>query len=180
MKFGIYAELQNPEQNKKPHVQVNQEIIEQIEHADKRGFSTFSTLEHQWFEEFSLSANPMALYAVAAQSAKNIRFRTCSHVLPLRNLMVFAGQAAVTDILTGGRFEFAIGRGHAWAFPNASIPLEKSRGRFVESLGIIEKAFEEEVFSYHGEYYVDNVRVVPRPTKNRKFIQVKQVIITMN
>lgn len=37
MKFGIYAELQNPEQNKKPHAQVYQEILEQIEQADKRG-----------------------------------------------------------------------------------------------------------------------------------------------
>lgn len=166
MNFGIYVEMQNPEQYKKPHAQVYREILEQIEHADKRGFSTFNTLEHHWFEEFSISANPMALYSAAAQHTSNIRFRTCSHVLPLHNPMVFAGQAAVTDILTGGRFEFAVGRGHAWVFPKASIPLEESRGRFVESLEIIEKALEEEVFSYHGKYYdVENVRVVPRPTK---------------
>ncbi|WP_240375971.1 LLM class flavin-dependent oxidoreductase [Bacillus piscicola] len=166
MNFGIYAELQNPERNKKTHAQVYQEILEQIEHADKRGFSTFNTLEHHWFEEFSISANPMALYAAAAQRTENIRFRTCSHVLPLHNPMVLAGQVAVTDILTGGRLELAVGRGHAWVFPKASIPLEESRGRFLESLEILEKALEEESFSYNGEYFnVDNVRVVPRPMK---------------
>jgi alkanesulfonate monooxygenase SsuD/methylene tetrahydromethanopterin reductase-like flavin-dependent oxidoreductase (luciferase family) len=171
MKFGIYAEMQNPEQFKKPHAQVYKETLEQIEHADKRGFNSFSTLEHHWFEEFSISANPMALYAAAAQRTKDIRFRTCSHVLPLHNPMVFAGQVAVTDILTEGRFEFAIGRGHAWVFPKASIPLEESRGRFVESLEVLEKAFEEEVFSYHGKYYnVDNVRIVPRPTRKPKIL----------
>lgn len=169
MKFGIYVEMQNPEQYKKSHELVYQEVLEQIEHADKRGFSTFNTLEHHWFEEFSLSANPMALYAAAAQRTQDIRFRTCSHVLPLHNPMVFAGQAAVTQILTNNRFEFAVGRGHAWAFPKASIPLEESRGRFVESLEIIEKAFEEENFSYHGKYYnVDNVKVIPRPTQKPK------------
>ncbi|WP_026701963.1 LLM class flavin-dependent oxidoreductase [Salibacterium aidingense] len=166
MNFGIYVEMQNPPQRRKDHSQIYQETLEQIENADKRGFSTFNTLEHHWFEEFSISSHPMALYAAAAQRTDNIRFRTCSHVLPLHNPMVFAGQAAATDILTGGRFEFAVGRGHAWVFPKASIPLEESRGRFVESLEIIEKAMEEEVFSYSGKYYaVDNVSVVPRPTK---------------
>ncbi|WP_221563111.1 LLM class flavin-dependent oxidoreductase [Alkalihalobacillus sp. TS-13] len=166
MNFGIYVEMQNPEQNNKPHAQVYQEIMEQIEHADKRGFSTFNTLEHHWFEEFSISANPMALYAAAAQRTKDIRFRTCSHVLPLHNPMVFAGQVAVTDILTEGRFEFAVGRGHAWVFPKASIPLEESRERFIESLEILEKALEEKEFSYQGKHFnVQNVKVVPRPTK---------------
>ncbi|WP_408010128.1 LLM class flavin-dependent oxidoreductase [Pseudalkalibacillus sp. A8] len=166
MNFGIYVEMQNPEQNNKPHAQVYQEIMEQIEHADKRGFSTFNTLEHHWFEEFSISANPMALYAAAAQRTRDIRFRTCSHVLPLHNPMVFAGQVAVTDILTEGRFEFAVGRGHAWVFPKASIPLEESRERFIESLEILEKALEEKEFSYQGKHFnVQNVKVVPRPTK---------------
>lgn len=164
MKFGIYAELQNPKKYHKSHEQVYREILEQIEHADKLGYSTFNTLEHHWFEEFSISTNPMALYAASAQNTKNIRYRTCSHVLPLHNPMVFAGQVATTDILTGGRFEFAIGRGHSWVFPKASIPLEESRGRFNECLEILELALTEETFSYHGKYYdVNNVSIVPRP-----------------
>ncbi len=164
MKFGIYAEMQNPAKYRKPHAQVYREIMEQIEHADKAGFSTFSTLEHHWFEEFSISANPLALYAAAAQRTKNIRFRTCSHVLPIQNPMVFAGQLAVADILTGGRIETSFGRGHAWVFPKASIPLEESRGRFMEALDILELAWANDSFSYHGQYYdVDNVRIVPQP-----------------
>lgn len=164
MKFGIYVEMQNPKDYWKPHDQVYREVLEQIEHADKRGFSTFNTLEHHWFEEFSISTNPMALFAAAAQRTKNIRFRTCSHVLPLHNPMVFAGQVAVTDILTEGRFEFAVGRGHAWVYPKASIPLEESRGRFKEALEILELALTQEKFSYEGQYYqVENVTIVPRP-----------------
>lgn len=181
IKFGIYAEFQNPPQYRKEHEQVYKEIMEQIEHADKRGYSTFNSLEHHWFEEFSISTNPMALYAAAAQRTSNIRFRTCSHILPLHNPMVFAGQLGATDILTGGRFEFAVGRGHAWAFPKASIPLEESRGRFIESLDILEKALTEETFSYVGEYYqVNNVSVVPRPKKNQESLQAGLVIIIIN
>lgn len=164
MRFGIYVEMQNPKDYWKPHDQVYREVLEQIEHADKRGFSTFSTLEHHWFEEFSISTNPMALFAAAAQRTKKIRFRTCSHVLPLHNPMVFAGQVATTDILTEGRFEFAVGRGHAWVYPKASIPLEESRERFTEALEILELAFTQESFSYEGKFYkVKDVKIVPRP-----------------
>jgi alkanesulfonate monooxygenase SsuD/methylene tetrahydromethanopterin reductase-like flavin-dependent oxidoreductase (luciferase family) len=166
MKFGIYNELQNPEKYKKTDVQVYQEVLEQIEHADKAGFNSFSTLEHHWFPEFSISTNPLALYAAAAQHTKNIRFRTCSHVLPIHNPMVFARQLAAADILTGGRIEVAFGRGHSWVFPKASIPLEESRGRFMESLEILKLAWSQESFSFHGEYYnVDNVSIVPKPVQ---------------
>lgn len=167
MNFGIYVEMQNPKNDHwKPYAQVYQETLEQVEHADKRGFSTFNVLEHHWFEEFSVSTNPMALHAAAAQRTRNIRFRTCSHVLPLHNPMVFAGQIAAADILTGGRLEIAFGRGHSWVFPKASIPLEESRQRFVESMEIFKLAFEKATFSYHGQYFnVDNVSIVPRPVQ---------------
>ncbi|AHV95662.1 MULTISPECIES: LLM class flavin-dependent oxidoreductase [Paenibacillus] len=166
MKFGIYVEMQNPKSNPKPHAQLYREVLEQIEHADKNGFNSFSTLEHHWFEEFSISANPLALYSAAAQRTNHIRFRTCSHVLPLHNPMVFAGQLAAADILTGGRIEVAFGRGHSWVFPKASIPLEQSRGRFMESLEILKLAWSQESFSYDGEYYkVKNVSIVPKPVQ---------------
>lgn len=166
MKFGIYAQLQNPRQFKKTHEQMYREILEQIEHADKRGYHTFNTLEHHWFEDFSISANPMALFAAAAQRTKQIHFRTCAHILPLHNPIVFAGQVATTAILTDGRFEFAVARGHAWTYSNALVPLEESRGRLLESIEILEKAMTEDTFSYHGKYYsIENVRVIPKPQR---------------
>ncbi|MCI1696824.1 LLM class flavin-dependent oxidoreductase [Aneurinibacillus aneurinilyticus] len=82
---------------------------------------------NHWFEEFSISTNPLALYSAAAQHTKSIRFRTCSHVVPLHNPMVFAGQLAAAQLLTNNRIEVAFGRGHAWVFPKASIPLEESK-----------------------------------------------------
>lgn len=164
MRFGIYVEMQNPQIRHKPHEQLYHEVLEQIIAADRAGFYSFSTLEHHWFEEFSISTNPLALFSAAAQHTRSIRFRTCSHVLPLHNPMVFAGQLAVADILTGGRLEVSFGRGHAWVYPKASIPLEESRGRFEEALEILERAWKSDAFSYQGKYYqVENVRIVPKP-----------------
>jgi alkanesulfonate monooxygenase SsuD/methylene tetrahydromethanopterin reductase-like flavin-dependent oxidoreductase (luciferase family) len=78
--------------------------------------------------------------------------------------MRLAGMIAETDILTNGRLECGLGRGHAWLFGPSSLPLEESRPRYNEAVDILELAFTKENFSYHGQYYnVDNVSVVPRP-----------------
>jgi alkanesulfonate monooxygenase SsuD/methylene tetrahydromethanopterin reductase-like flavin-dependent oxidoreductase (luciferase family) len=73
---------------------------------------------------------------------------------------------AETDILTNGRLECGLGRGHAWLFGPSSLPLEESRPRYDEAIDVLELAFAEEKFSYHGQYYnVDDVTVVPRPVQ---------------
>ncbi len=162
MRFGIYCEMQNPPG--KSHYDLTWEIMRQIEDADDCGFDVYSVIDHHFFQKFSISANPLAMFAAAAQRTKRIRFRTALHTLPLENPMRLAGMIAETDILTNGRLECGLGRGHAWLFGPSSLPLEESRPRYNEAIDILELAFANETFSYHGEYYnVENVSVVPRP-----------------
>jgi alkanesulfonate monooxygenase SsuD/methylene tetrahydromethanopterin reductase-like flavin-dependent oxidoreductase (luciferase family) len=78
--------------------------------------------------------------------------------------MRLAGMIAEADILTNGRLECGLGRGHAWLFGPSALPLEESRPRYNEAIDILELAFTHEKFSYNGEYYnVKDVTVVPRP-----------------
>jgi alkanesulfonate monooxygenase SsuD/methylene tetrahydromethanopterin reductase-like flavin-dependent oxidoreductase (luciferase family) len=162
MRFGIYCEIQTPPG--KSHYDQTWEIMRQIEHADESGFDVYSVIDHHFFQKFSISANPLAMFAAAAQRTKHIRFRTALHTLPLENPMRLAGMIAETDILTNGRLECGLGRGHAWLFGPSSLPLEESRPRYNEAVDILELAFTKDKFSYHGQYYnVDNVSVVPRP-----------------
>ncbi len=66
MKFGIYCEMQTPEG--KSHSDMTWEILRQIEDADRLGFDVYSVIDHHFFPEFSISANPLALFAAAAQA----------------------------------------------------------------------------------------------------------------
>jgi alkanesulfonate monooxygenase SsuD/methylene tetrahydromethanopterin reductase-like flavin-dependent oxidoreductase (luciferase family) len=162
MRFGIYCEMQNPPG--KAHYDLTWEIMRQIEHADDCGFDVYSLIDHHFFQKFSISANPLAMFAAAAQRTKRIRFRTALHTLPLENPMRLAGMIAETDILTNGRLECGLGRGHAWLFGPSSLPLEESRPRYNEAIDILELAFTQDSFSYHGQYYnVESISVVPRP-----------------
>jgi len=114
MRFGIYCEIQTPPG--KSHSDMIWEIMRQIEHADECGFDVYSVIDHHFFQKFSISANPLAMFAAAAQRTKRIRFRTALHTLPLENPMRLAGMIAEADILTNGRLECGLGRGHAWLF----------------------------------------------------------------
>jgi len=78
--------------------------------------------------------------------------------------MRLAGMIAETDILTNGRLECGLGRGHACCSVPSALPLEESRPRYDEAIEILELAFALEKFSYAGKYYnVKDVSVVPRP-----------------
>ena len=162
MRFGIYAEMQTPPG--KPYAQMTWEILRQIEYADAVGFDVYSVIDHHFFQKFSISANPLSLFTAAAQRTGRIRFRTALHTLPLENPMRLAGQIAMADILTNGRLECGLGRGHAWLYGPANVALEESRPRYEEAIEIMLRSWTEERFSFEGKYYkVHDVAVVPKP-----------------
>jgi len=164
MRFGIYAEIQTPPG--KPHAEMIWEILRQIEHADQVGFDVYSTIDHHFFQKFSISANPLAMFAAAAQRTQRIRFRTALHTLPLENPARLAGQIAEADILTQGRLECGLGRGHAWLYEPSNALLEESRPRYDEAIEILIRAWTEERFSFEGKFYkMKDVSVVPRPVQ---------------
>src|SRR5215467_1024142 len=93
------------------------------------------------------------MFAASTQRPQPIRFRTALHTWPLENPMRLAGMIAEADILTNGRLECGLGRGHAWLFGPSAMPLEESRPRYNEAIDILELAFTQEKFSYDGHYY---------------------------
>jgi len=162
MRFGIYAEIQTPPE--KSHAEMIWEILRQIEHADRVGFDVYSTIDHHFFPKFSISANPLAMFTAAAQRTKRIRFRTALHTLPLQNPLRLAGEIAEADILTDGRLECGLGRGHAWLYGPTNVALEESRPRYDEAIEILIRAWTQERFSFRGSFYnFKDVSVVPRP-----------------
>lgn len=164
LRFGIYCEIQNGIGF--DFAKTIWDVFHLIEHADQCGYEVFNVIDHHFFQEFSISANSLALFCAAAQKTKRIRFRTLCHTLPLRNAVVIAGEIAAADIISGGRLDVGVGRGHAWEFPPAGIPLKESQGRYNESLDILELAWTRERFSYSGQYYkLNDVSVVPKPVQ---------------
>ena len=169
MKFSLYSEIQS--WPGKPAAQLYGEVLEQIVNADRLGYSAYAVIEHFFFPKFSISANPLALFAAAAQRTRRINFRTLLHSMPYHNPAVLASEIAVADILLEGRYEFGVGRGHGWMPPKAGLALTpESRERYEESVELLFTALENERFSYDGKHFqVADSGIVPRPADGRRF-----------
>ena len=133
MKFSLYSEIQS--WPGKSAAQLYGEVIEQILNADRLGYDAYAVIEHFFFPKFSISANPLALFAAAAQKTKRINFRTLLHSMPYHNPVVLASQIAVADILLDGRYEFGVGRGHGWMPPKAGVAADARVARALRGVG---------------------------------------------
>lgn len=168
MEFGIYSELQT--WPGKTQQQIYDEALEQVVNADRLGYKTYSIIEHFFFPKFGASPNPFAFFAKASERTRRINFRTLLHVLPYHNPTILASQIAAFDLMVDGRYEFGLGRGHAWLALKAGVPIEETRERYEESMRILLDALDKARFSHEGTYYkVKNSHIVPRPTPGRKF-----------
>ena len=113
-----------------------------------------------------ISASLQVASAIAART-RRLRVGTAVQVLPLNHPLRIAEEVATVDHISGGRFEFGIGRsGVVRTYDAYGIPYAESQARFREALDIIRLAWRGEPFSYEGEFYrVDRAVVVPRPVQ---------------
>lgn len=109
MRFSLFAHMErlNPGQT---DAQLYEEFIQLCETADKAGFATIWTGEHHGMN-FTVAPNPFINLADLARRTKNVRLGTGTVVAPFWHPIKLAGEAAMTDIITGGRLELGIARG---------------------------------------------------------------------
>lgn len=81
-----------------------------IEHAEQLGFDTAWIAQHHAHFEGGLPS-PLVFLAAAAQRTRRITLATGIITLPLEQPLRLAEDAAVLDVLSGGRFELGFGSG---------------------------------------------------------------------
>jgi alkanesulfonate monooxygenase SsuD/methylene tetrahydromethanopterin reductase-like flavin-dependent oxidoreductase (luciferase family) len=111
-----------------------------------------------------ISASLQVASAIAART-RRVRVGTAVQVLPLNHPLRIAEEVATVDHISGGRFEFGVGRsGVVRTYDIYGIPYAESQARFREALEIIRRGWTGEPFSYEGEFYrVRDAVVTPRP-----------------
>jgi flavin-dependent trigonelline monooxygenase, oxygenase component len=109
MKFSLFAHMERlgPEQS---HAELYQEFIDLCEMADRGGMHAIWTGEHHGMD-FTIAPNPFINIADLARRTKNVRLGTATVVAPFWHPIKLAGEAAMTDIITGGRLDLGLARG---------------------------------------------------------------------
>lgn len=164
MKFGLFYEMQGAS-NRTDQTLYN-EHLDQFVLADELGYDCLWLAELHFNRGYSVMPNPNLVLAAASQRTKNIRLGTGISVLPINHPLRLAEEIATLDLMSGGRVDWGIGRGHPMTgiYDHFGVDIDSSKAAFRESLDIIKKAWSEERFSFDGQFYqIDDVSVVPKP-----------------
>lgn len=164
MKFGVWYHLRNPEAWKQPPEHLYRQTLEQIATADALGFHSVWVSEHHFTEDGYLPSSLLFLAAAAAQTTR-LRLGTSILLLPLHHPLRVAEDAAVLDILSGGRLDLGIAAGYrAEEFTAFQVPRRERGRRLEEAIEILQGAWRGEPFSHAGAHFsFTNVSVTPKP-----------------
>jgi len=116
MRLGLYYDLRNPGPAR-PWTRVYAAALDRIAGADDEGIGAIWVTEHHGFADGYLPA-PLTFCAAIAARTRRARIGTAVVISPLMPATALAEQAAVVDILSGGRLELGLGAGwRASEFP---------------------------------------------------------------
>jgi alkanesulfonate monooxygenase SsuD/methylene tetrahydromethanopterin reductase-like flavin-dependent oxidoreductase (luciferase family) len=110
VKLGLYVDLRNPPGWRRPWVAHYSSTLDRIAAADRLGIDSVWLTEHHFFEDGYL---PQPLTFAAAVAARTTRLRVGIGIViaPLRHALHLAEEAAVVDLISGGRLELGFGAG---------------------------------------------------------------------
>jgi alkanesulfonate monooxygenase SsuD/methylene tetrahydromethanopterin reductase-like flavin-dependent oxidoreductase (luciferase family) len=168
MEFGYFTLSDNHyADNTRSSNQFVADITAEALLADKLGMHSAWIGEHHFNSLGVLSCPDIVLGYVAANTTR-IRLAPAVTVLPLHHPIRVAEQWATLDLLSGGRVDFACGRGYdKREYLPFHVSFEDNQGIFEEGLELVRRLWQaEDRISHHGKYYsFDDVRITPKPVQ---------------
>jgi len=168
MEFGYFTLSDNHyENNSRLPNQFVADITAEALYADQLGMHSAWIGEHH-FNSLGVLSCPDLVLAYIASQTKHIRLAPAVTVLPLHHPIRVAEQWATLDLLSGGRVDFAAGRGYdRREYLPFSVSFEDNQGIFEEGFEVVRKLWEADGrISHHGKHYsFDDVRITPKPVQ---------------
>jgi alkanesulfonate monooxygenase SsuD/methylene tetrahydromethanopterin reductase-like flavin-dependent oxidoreductase (luciferase family) len=110
--FGILHDFRRPLTDTRPISRYYAECLDEVAEADRLGFDAVWMSEHH-FTDDGLLPSPLVMAAAIAARTHRIRIGTNILVLPLHHPLRVAEDAAVVDLISGGRLVLGVGQGYA-------------------------------------------------------------------
>ncbi len=166
MKFSLFTEIQCPAGSSA--TARLEEFMEQAELADRLGFSTYWIAEIHCQPKFSLLSAPYVVLGAVAQRTKRLRLGVAVNTLPVHHPVQLAEEAAMLDLVSNGRMDFAAGGGHphSRAYECFGADHKSTHEVMAESLEVIRKAWSEPTLTHNGKFFqIPEVIVNPKPVQ---------------
>ena len=166
MQFGYFTLSDNHyADNPRSSNQFVADIIDEAIHAERVGLNSAWIGEHHFSTLGVLSCPDIALAYIAARTGR-IRLAPAVTVLPLHHPIRVAEQWASLDLLSGGRVDFAAGRGYdRREYLPFGAPFEDNQSLFAEGMEVVRRLWSADgPVSHRGKHYAfENVAITPKP-----------------
>jgi alkanesulfonate monooxygenase SsuD/methylene tetrahydromethanopterin reductase-like flavin-dependent oxidoreductase (luciferase family) len=138
--------------------------LDEWQRAERLGFDGIYLAEHH-FGSGCLTPSPNLLVAALSQRTTRMRIGVMVNVMPFHDPVRIAEEAAMLDLLSGGRFDFGVGRGVVQGeFVRQRMPYEEARPRMEEAIDLVLRCWAEDQFEFHGKFRsVGPATLWPRP-----------------
>lgn len=170
MEFGIYTFVENtPDEagNKLSSAERLQNLMEEIELADRTGLDVFGIGEHH--REEYISSAPTVILGAAAARTRQIRLSSAVTVLGSEDPVRVYQQFSTLDLISGGRAEIMAGRGSfIESFPLFGYDLNNYDELFAEKLDLLLTLREHEKVTWSGQHRpaINDRGVYPQPLQS--------------
>jgi alkanesulfonate monooxygenase SsuD/methylene tetrahydromethanopterin reductase-like flavin-dependent oxidoreductase (luciferase family) len=168
MRFGYFTLSDNAyRENTRAPNQFIADIIDEAVFADKIGLHSAWIGEHHFSTLGVLSCPDIALTYVAARTQR-IRLAPAVTVLPLHHPIRVAEQWATLDLLSGGRVDFATGRGYdRREYLPLGVSFDDNQSIFEEGMEVVRRLWSADgPISHRGRHYAfDDVAITPQPVQ---------------
>jgi alkanesulfonate monooxygenase SsuD/methylene tetrahydromethanopterin reductase-like flavin-dependent oxidoreductase (luciferase family) len=163
MEFGMFHEFQR--RQGQSEAEAFAESFTQVDEAEAAGLDVMWLAELHNAPERSVLAAPLNIATAVAARTHRMKIGIAVQVLPLCHPLRIAEEATTVDHISHGRLIFGVGRsGFPRTYQAYGISYAESRERFAEVLEILKRAWTQETFSFHGQFYhFDNICLVPKP-----------------
>ncbi|HZK92254.1 MAG TPA: LLM class flavin-dependent oxidoreductase [Stellaceae bacterium] len=168
MQFGYFTLSDNHYQdNTRTANQLIADILDEAVYAEEVGLNSAWIGEHHFSTLGVLSCPDLVLAQVAART-RRIRLAPAVTVLPLHHPIRVAEQWATLDMLSGGRVDFAAGRGYdKREYTPLGASFDDNQSIFEEGMEIVRELWSSDApVTHRGRHYqFDEVSITPLPVQ---------------
>ena len=142
------------------------EALEEVMLGEKLGFDSVFMEEHHGIKDHYWPT-PLMVLAGFATRTERVLLGTDVLILPFYHPSQVAEEAAMLDVMSGGRLVLGVAIGYRpTEFAMFEQPLERRGARFEEQLQILRRLWTEDDVSFEGQYYrLSGATLEPKPVQ---------------
>ena len=162
--FGVFDHLDR--RAGVPDAQIYEDRLRLIAAYDRAGIAMYHLAEHH-ATPLGLAPSPSVFLTAVAQRTERMHFGPMVYCLPLYEPLRLIEEIAMLDQMSGGRFEYGVGRGIS-PFEVSYFGIDKDNAGpiYMEAFEVLTRGLVSDTLSFEGEHFrYTDVPMVVRPVR---------------